>query len=512
MATRIDTTNQRPTGRLPVGEIAELFHARLLIGGEWRDAESGRTWPVWNPATEQVIGSVACGTPVDVDSAVIAAWSAFHRSEWGRMDATERGRLLMRVGERIRERAEELAARETMDTGKPIRFTREIDVPLAAEIFTYYGMLAPRIESESRALATPTVNFVVRDPLGVVAVLTHFHDPLVSAAARIAPALAAGNAVIHRTSVLTPLSAALLAEILEECGVPEGAYNLLTAEPDEVDTTLVRHAGIDKVLFAGDLESGKRILRNAADTLKRVSVDFDRSAATLVYADADLDPVIRSAFHGVTYNKGEIGTAGPRLFVEEPVYDEVVERLIGYLQGNPPGDPMEAGTVFGPLVSREVCEEMEQFVRDMAAEGATIRYGGARRGGGGKGHFYQPTLFTYTGSRAAAARRTTYGPVLTVIPFASSEEAVRRINEGGMVGTVGLHAGNLRRAYTQSRMIRSSAVWINPYGHPELSLPYAGARLSGYGQEFGVEMIQELTRPRSIWLDMTPAEGNGRTP
>jgi aldehyde dehydrogenase (NAD+) len=463
---------------------------------------------VLNPATGQVIGGVACATAADVDAAVLAAWSAFHRGEWGKMDGDERGRLLMRIGERIRERAVELATRETLDTGKPIRFTREFDVPLAAEIFTYYGILAPRLTGEVRGISTPTVNFVVRDPLGVVAVLTHFNDPLVRAAARIAPALAAGNAVIHRPSETTPLSAALLAEIMIEAGLPEGAYNLLTAEPEQIDLALVRHAGVDKVLFAGDPGSGRQLLHAAAETLKRVSVDFDRTAATLVYGDADLDPVIRSAYHGVTYNKGEIGTAGPRLFVEEPVFDEVVERLVDYLQANPPGDPPDVGTVFGPLVTQQQREDMETFVREMITEGASLRFGGnAMRTDGG--FFYQPTLFTHTGSRLPSTGRGIYGPVLTLVPFTSVEDAVRRINETGPAGTVGLHTADIRRAYTTARSLRCSAVWVNPYRNAGLPLPFVGAKLSGYGREFGLEMIEELTRARSVWVDMTPPGDGG---
>jgi aldehyde dehydrogenase (NAD+) len=527
MATQMNPTTRMPTGAISLEGTPEPFDSRLFIGGEWRDPKNPKTWPVLNPATEEVIGTVACAGSTDIDSAVLAAWSAFHRGEWGRMDASERGRLLMRVGERIRERAEEIAVGETLDTGKPIRFTRGLDVPLAAEIFTYYGMLAPRLAGDTRGLSTPTVNFVARDPLGVVAILTHFNDPLVSAAARIAPALAAGNAVIHRPAVVTPLSAALLAEILAECGLPEGAYNLLTAEPQHIDLALVRHAGVDKVIFAGDVESGKHILHGAADVLKRVSVELDRTGATLVCADAELEPVVRSAFHGVTYNKGEIGTTGPRLFVEAAVYDELVDRLIAYLRKNPAGDPRDAATVFGPLVSLEQFDAMELFVGEMRGAGAELRFGGApyRKGEGSgtadrsgngngngngnganarRGYFYQPTLFTHDGAQVSPFRRAVYGPLLTVVPFTQTEEAVRRINEGGMAGTVGLHTGDIRRAYALSRMLRTSAVWINPHRQADSVRPFAGARLSGYGREFGLETLEDLTRMRSVWVDMTP--------
>lgn len=304
-----------------------LSEGKLYIDGQWRSAHDGRTRPIINPATEEEVTRVAEATGSDVEDAVASASKAFTSDAWRKLNVYERAQLLTRIADLIEEDGDELAFLETVNVGKPITFSRTYDVPLAVQLFRYFAGIAMELDGSTRHGAAPTLNYTLREPLGVVAAITPFNFPLVLAVTKIAPALAAGNTLVHKPASLTPLSSVKIAQIMEKAGLPSGVYNLVTGAGGQIGDQLTRHPSVAKVAFTGSTEVGKHIMRNAADTVKRTTMELGGKSANIIFADADLDAAALHAFFGIYYNKGEICTAGSRLLVERSVADDVLNRL-----------------------------------------------------------------------------------------------------------------------------------------------------------------------------------------
>ncbi len=373
--------------------IAPPDRKQLLINNEWRAAASGATMDVVNPATEEVIAQVPSAGGEDLDAAVNAARAALG-GPWSGMSARERGRLVRKLGERLLERANEVARLETLHNGKPISESRNIEIPAAAECFEYYGGWADKVMGETIPVKGNYLTYTLREPIGVVAAIVPWNFPLLLAAWKLAPALACGNTVILKPASQTPLTALALGEIAIEAGLPPGVLNVLTGPGSTLGQAIVEHPGIDKIAFTGDTSTGKGIMRGAAGTLKKITLELGGKSPNIVLPDADMEAAIRGATVGIFYGKGEVCAAGSRLLVDKAIKEEFIEKLAARAKKMTPGDPMDPRTRFGALSSKKQLDTVLRYIESGKKEGATLVAGGGRADiGTGKGYFVQPTVF-----------------------------------------------------------------------------------------------------------------------
>jgi aldehyde dehydrogenase (NAD+) len=488
-----------------------IKQAKLYINGQWRSASDGKTRPTISPITETAIADIPEASEQDVEDAIIAARHAFDEGPWPKMTGHERQRILTRVSERIEHYADDLALCETLDMGKAIYFAKAIDVRILADLFRYYAGMAPEIDGTTRLVApppeyTPKHVTIVREPLGVVAAITPFNFPLILAGTKIAPALAAGNTVIHKPASNTPLSAIKLAEIFEEAGLPAGVYNLVTGSGGRVGDQLVKHPAINKISFTGSAEVGMSIIRNSADTLKKTTMELGGKSANIVFADADLKSAIANAFFGIFYNKGEVCTAGSRLLVERSIHDEVVDGLVNYVSQIKLGNPLNPEVLFGPLADAGQLEKVMQYVEIGQQDGATLRYGGERfypDGSNGKGYYFQPTIFTNATNEMRIAQEEIFGPILTVIPFDTEAEAIRIANGTDFGLASGVHTRDIKKAMRVANAMQAGTCWINCYNIFDASVSFGGYKSSGFGRENGKEVMENYTHTKAIWIDLS---------
>ncbi|MEW2626238.1 aldehyde dehydrogenase family protein [Streptomyces sp. NPDC048106] len=473
----------------------------LFIDGKFQPADSRETVPDINPATEQPICEVAWAGPSDLDRAVQAARRAFDMGPWPSMPAKERGRLMLRIADGIEAAGEELALLETLDVGKPITFTRGFDVRAAAEIFRYYAGMVEMLEGAARPAGARSLQYTRREPLGVVGAITPFNFPLNLAVNKIAPALAAGNTIVHKPAEQTPLTALALARVMAEAGLPEGVHNVVTGGGATVGAALVEHPGIDKISFTGSTATGKRLIAAAAGTLKKVTVELGGKGANIVFGDADIEPAVQAAFQAGFFNTGQFCMSGSRLLVHRSVHDQVVDALTGVLGAIPVGDPLDEATVLGPLAHRQQLDKVVEYVGIGRQEGATVAFGG-ERGHDGPGYFHQPTLFTGANPQMRIAQEEIFGPVVTVLPFDTDEEAVEIANGTPYGLAAGLHTRDVRRAHTVAARLQAGIVWVNTWAAFENSTSFGGYKSSGYGRELGPEGIEEYLQYKTVYVNV----------
>ena len=494
------------TKKTEQAEQPKIPQGQLFIGGKWIDAQDGRTAPTVNPANGEEITQIAQASSGDADLAVAAARQAFEEGPWPTMHVHDRARLLTRVAELVERDAAEIAYLETVDMGKPIMFSQNVDAPIAAQIFHYFAGAATRIDGVTRSAATPTLNYTLREPLGVVAPITPFNFPLLLSLTKIAPALAAGNTVVHKPSPATPLTALKMAEIFAEAGFPDGVVNVVTGPGVELGEALVQHPGVDKIAFTGSTEVGKSIIRKAADTLKKTTMELGGKSPNIIFADADLDAAVNHAFFGIFYNKGEICTAGSRLLVERGVYDEVLERLVAQAAAVVPGDPLDPTTFFGPLAHRGQFDKVSSYVEIGKAEGARLAVGGERfipTATADGGLYYLPTIFADVDNRMRIAQEEIFGPVLSVIPFDTEQEALALANDISFGLASGVHTRDIKKAHRVAHGIKAGTVWINTYNQFDTTTPFGGYKASGFGRESGSEVLENYTQLKSVWVDLS---------
>ncbi|HEY2738456.1 MAG TPA: aldehyde dehydrogenase family protein, partial [Thermoanaerobaculia bacterium] len=411
-----------------VGTRAELPPARLWMDGAWVEAEGGRVFVTENPATEEPLCEIAAASAADVDRAVTAARTALH-GDWARLSAHERGALLWKIADALEARADVFARLETLDNGKPIYESRYVDVPGAVEALRYYAGWADKITGTTQPVSGPFVlAYTLREPVGVIGAITPWNFPLIQAIWKIAPALACGNTVVHKPASYTPLTALKFAELASEIGLPPGVLNVVPGSGGEAGGALVAHPGVAKISFTGSTEVGRTIMRGAADSIKRLTLELGGKSPNIVFADADLDAAAKGAYTGIFYGKGEVCAAGSRLFVEAKVHDELMSRLLARTKRLAPGDPLDPKTRLGALVSRTQRETVLRYVEEGRREGARVIAGGEAASIGGKGWFMQPTILDGVGNDMVIAREEIFGPVLAVIPFNDPQEAVDLAN------------------------------------------------------------------------------------
>jgi phenylacetaldehyde dehydrogenase len=474
---------------------------RLLIDGKWVESSEGRSFATLNPATEERLSEIALAGERDVDRAVIAARRAFDDDNgWRTMSPTERSRIVWRIADLIEEHADELALLESLDNGKPVDVARGYDITFAVDLFRYMAGWCTKLEGDTIALsAFPRPGqahaYTLREPVGVVAQIIPWNFPIAMASWKIAPALACGCAIILKPAEQTPLTALRVGELIQEAGVPDGIFNVLTGE-GETGAALAKHPLVDKVAFTGSTEVGKSIVTAAAGNLKRVTLELGGKSASVVYDDADMEVAIPGAANAVFANIGECCTAASRLYVQRGVYDEVVAGVSEYARSIKIGVGTDPESEMGPLISGEQLERVSGFIEAGRRDGAELVTGGARIGE--KGYFIEPTVFTNTSPQMSIEREEIFGPVVSAIPFDSFDEVVERANDTQYGLAAGVFTTNLKRAHHTAALMRAGTVWINTYNHNDPALPFGGFKQSGWGREMGREVLDAYLETKAV--------------
>ncbi len=475
---------------------------KMLIGGKWVEAASGKTFATVNPADDSELARVAEGDAEDVDRAAKAARKAFDDGKWARMAPGERERLLLTVAELIEKHATELAQLETLDNGKSLFETTNVDIPQAAATFRYYAGWVNKLTGETNPSDPGYFNFTLREPVGVCGQIIPWNFPLLMAAWKLGPALACGNTVVLKPAEQTPLTALRLGELLLEAGVPDGVVNIVPGYGETAGAAIVRHRLIDKVAFTGSTEVGKLIHRDTSDTLKRVSLELGGKSPNIVFADADIPEAVKGAITGVFFNQGEVCCAGTRLFVQEKLHDEFADALAKAAAGMKQGPGLEPGVQVGPLVSKEQLDRVTGYLDIGKKEGAKPLTGGERNTAKGleKGYFVKPTVFTGVKNDMRIAQEEIFGPVVSVLPFKDEHDAIFE----GNATTYGLAAGvwtkDVSKAHRVARALRAGTVWVNCYNVFDVVSPFGGYKQSGYGRELSRYALDLYTQVKSVWL------------
>jgi acyl-CoA reductase-like NAD-dependent aldehyde dehydrogenase len=492
----ISTTEAGDKQALPVTP------GQLFIDGQWAPLDDRRR-SVINPATGTEITTVAEAGADEVKRAVGAARRAFDAGVWSRLPARERGRVLLAAATLLRERSEEFAQLESLDTGKPLMFSRMIDVATAAEMLEYYGSLAGSIEGSVRSTGAPMLAYTRREPLGVVAAITPFNFPLVLSMSKIAPALAAGNAVVHKPSEETPLTALRVADLLTQAGVPAGIFTVITGGV-EAGQALVADTRIDKIAFTGSTAAGRKIAAAAGENLQHITVELGGKSANVIFADSDIEAAVRTAINGFVYNTGQFCMAGSRVLVERPVYDEVVEAIAAGSAYVPVGDPFDGGTVIGPMTGPRHLEKVRSFLRRATDSGVRVLGAGAGESESviSGGYFAAPTVLADVAQDSPFVQEEIFGPVLTVQPFDTEEEAIRLANDTPYGLAAGLQTTNVSRAHRVAAELQAGLVWVNGWGVLDVAMPIGGYKASGYGRECGPEGLDEYLQTKSVLMSL----------
>ena len=472
-----------------------------FIDGHAVPPKSARYLDDHNPATGEKIAEVARGDSADVDAAVAAARAAF--AGWRDRRPIERGRILLEIARKIREKSRELSEIERLETGKPaVQVPFEIEV--AAQYFELYGGLVNAIHGETIDLGPGYHSYTRREPFGVVGVILPWNAPLNQAGRAVAPALAAGNTVVAKPSEFTSASLLELARLaVEECGLPRGVLNVVTGSGQEAGAALVAHRDVRKVAFTGSVRAGREVGRIAAERIIPLTLELGGKSPNIVFADADLDAAVRGATIGIFYGKGEVCAAGSRLFVEKKIHDDFMHKLVDRAKKVQPGDPLDPKTRFGALVSERQMHTVLGYIEKGKAEGARLVAGGERSSfGNGKGCFVQPTIFDGVRNDMTIAREEIFGPVLAGIEFGEMDEAIRLANETQYGLAAAVWTRDIGKAHRVARKLQAGTVWINTYNNYDAAAAFGGYKMSGYGRELGMHALEHYTQIKSVWVNL----------
>jgi len=505
--------NGRHAGRETASSIPKPLAGWLarprhnLIGGKWVAAASGKTFDVFNPAKGTVMAQAPDSGSEDINRAVTAARGAFESGPWRRMTASERGRLVWRIGDLIEQNADELADLESLDNGKPRAVARVADVPLAADLFRYMAGWATKIEGNTIPISVPYAPgarfhaFTVREPVGVVGQIIPWNFPLLMAAWKLGPALATGNCVVLKPAEQTPLSALRLGELILEAGLPEGVVNIVTGFGETAGAALAGHDDVDKIAFTGSTEVGKIIVRAAAGNLKKVTLELGGKSPNIVFKDAgDLEAAISGAANAIFFNHGQCCCAGSRLMVERDIFDEVVSGVAERARKIKLGPGLESSTEMGPLVSEEQLHRVTNYLHQGKQDGACYVTGGKRLGE--HGYFVQPTVVKDVNSKMSIVREEIFGPVVVAEPFTKPEELIRRANATNYGLAAGIWTRDISKAHRIAAELRAGTVWINCYNVFDAALPFGGYKESGWGREMGHEVLNLYTETKAVVIGL----------
>ncbi len=477
----------------------KIKYTKCLINGEWVDAANRETFETINPVNGDTIAQVAAGDTPDVDKAVIAARKAFEAGPWRKMSASERGRLMYKLADLIEQNKEELARLETLDNGKPLRDSLNADLPLTIACYRYYAGWADKIQGKTIPVNGPFFCYTRHEPVGVVGQIIPWNFPMLMQAWKWGPALAAGNTVVLKPAEQTPLTALYVGQLALEAGFPPGVINIVPGMGPTAGGAIARHMDIDKVAFTGSTEVGHLIMKAAAESnLKRITLELGGKSPNIVFADADTDAAIQGAYFALFFNQGQCCCAGSRLFVEDKIHAQFVEKLKDIAKNRRVGDPFDMKTQQGPQVSREQYDRVTQYIDIGNREGATLVAGGKRVGD--KGFFVEPTVFDNVKDDMKIAQEEIFGPVLCVLPFKDLDEVITRANKTMYGLAAAVWTRDVNKAMAISNNVRAGTVWVNCYDVFDAAAPFGGFKRSGVGRELGEYALNHYTEVKTVTM------------
>lgn len=472
----------------------------MYINGEFVESVSGKTFDTPNPATGETLATVYEADKEDIDRAVRAARAAFDSGPWSKISAAERSRLLYKLADLLEENKEELAQLETLDNGKPIRETRNADIPLAIEHLRYYAGWSTKIVGQTIPVNGPFFNYTRHEPVGVVGQIIPWNFPLLMAMWKLGAALATGCTVVLKPAEQTPLSALYLAELIEEAGFPPGVINIVPGFGETAGQAIVDHPLVDKIAFTGSTEVGKLIMKNAARSLKRVTLELGGKSPNIILPDADLSKAIPGALNGVMFNQGQVCCAGSRVFIQKKHYDNVLADMVSHAQNIRQGFGLNPETEMGPLVSEEQQSRVLNYIEKGIEEGAEVVTGGSTPSE--KGYFVTPTIFADVEDKMTIAKEEIFGPVIAALPFEDLDEVIDRANNSEYGLAAGLWTRDVANAHYVANRLRAGTVWVNCYNVFDAASPFGGYKQSGIGREMGSYALNNYTEVKSVWISL----------
>jgi aldehyde dehydrogenase (NAD+) len=474
---------------------------RLLINNTWTDAQSGRTFATIDPSTGEEICQVAEADAADVDLAVKAARNAFERGAWRKTSAAERGRLLHKLADLMEKHADELAELESLDNGKPVKVAKSVDVAASIDCYRYFAGWADKIHGKTIPIGNDYFCYTRHEAVGVVGQIIPWNFPLLMQAWKLAPALATGNTVVMKPAEQTPLTALRIGELIVEAGFPEGVVNLLPGFGPTAGGAIANHMDVDKVAFTGSTEVGHIIMEAAAKSnLKRVTLELGGKSPNIVFADTDINEAVEGAHFGLFFNHGQCCCAGSRVFVEQKIYDEFVEKSAARANKRRVGDPFDPATEQGPQVDQTQFERVMGYIDSGRIEGAKLVCGGGRVGD--RGYFIQPTVFADVQDEMTIAREEIFGPVMSIIPFKGIEEVIDRANRTTYGLAAAVWTKDVQKAHAIAHSVRAGTVWVNCYNVLDNRAPFGGFKQSGIGRELGEYGLQQYTEVKTVTMKL----------
>lgn len=479
---------------------------RHLIDGQWVESSSGETFETSDPATGEVLARVARGNAADIDRAVKAARRAFLNPAWRKMSANDRTRLLLKLADLIERDADELAVLECLDNGKPAHLTRLVEVEGSIKTFRYFAGWPTKFGGETLPVSprggAQILNYTTREPVGVAGLIVPWNYPMSMAAWKVAPALAAGCAVVLKPAEQTPLTALRLGELALEAGFPPGVFNVVTGFGD-AGAALVDHHDVDKIAFTGSTPVGKAIVRASAGNLKKVSLELGGKSPHIVFPDADLDAAAASVANGIFFNQGQTCTAGSRLYAHVSCFDRVVEAITAAARKLKVGNGLLPDSDMGPLVSQEQWDRVNSYVDIGRAEGASLLVGGKRPEHLQQGYFFEPTVFANASRRMRITREEIFGPVLTALPWKDLDDLVEQANDSEYGLSAGIWTNDIKHAHRAAAALKAGTVWVNCYNLIDPATPFGGFKQSGWGREHGRQAMELYSEVKSVWVNLS---------
>lgn len=479
----------------------EIRQTQCFIDGQWVPAASGKTFDTIDPATEEVIAQVAEGDAEDVDAAAKAARHALEEGEWSKMDARDRGALMHKLADLIEDELEELAALESLDNGKPISDAKAADLPLVVDCLRYYAGYADKIHGQTIPVRGNYFTYTRKEPVGVVGQIIPWNFPMLMTAWKWGPALAAGCTIVMKPAEQTPLTCLRMARLAQKAGIPDGVINIVPGYGPTAGAAVVKHPGIDKVAFTGEYKTAQIIMRDAAETLKRITFELGGKSPNVVFADAAIDAAIAGTHFGLYFNQGQCCCAGSRLFVEESIHDRLVDRLVKLNEQRRIGPGLDPQTEQGPQVDKAQFDKIMKYIEIGQQEGARCIQGGARVGD--RGYFIEPTVFDGVTDEMRIAQEEIFGPVMSVLTFKDTDDIIRRANDTFYGLAAAVWTRDIAKAHQYAARVKAGTVWVNCYDVFDAAAPFGGYKMSGMGRELGEEGLKPYLETKTVTVALS---------